>query len=144
MASSARHTRTPQRLRSRALFRATLAVSAAGAALVGSGASEAAATSGSTPDAVNVTSAVPLLNSKMVKGRGITAPAALTNTLGTLKHLQANPWARTPVDPLNNSVETKIADFKPAGTKSITAPLSDGAKIGEIPATRPATDALPG
>lgn len=64
--------------------------------------------------------------------------------LGPAKHLKLNPLAGTGSDPLDNAVGTRIADFKPISTAPLTAPLTQGAALGELPLVGPATGLLPG
>ncbi|WP_030625241.1 hypothetical protein [Streptomyces sclerotialus] len=134
----ASHARLPQQSRTaRGLLRAGLAVSVTGAALV-AGASTAAAAGGkSEPASVEdvqaaVNSAVGALHQTTASG------------VGTVKDLRLNPLAGTGTDPLDNAVGTQIADFKPFSTASLTAPLSDGAALGQLPVVGPVTQALPG
>ncbi|GAA3190334.1 MULTISPECIES: hypothetical protein [Streptomyces] len=128
MASHARP--KPARL-PRTLLRASLAVSAAGAALVAGG---------------GAASAAPVKSSDT----GATASAltgALTHSLagvtGPVKGLQIDPLANTPVDPLGNAVGTQIADFKPVGTQLATGPVTKGGALEDLPLVGPATRLLP-
>ncbi|MEU3709174.1 hypothetical protein [Streptomyces catenulae] len=128
MASHARP--KPARL-PRTLLRASLAVSAAGAALVAGGGAANAAPVTSTDT-------------------GATASAltgALTNSLagatGPVKSLQLDPLANTSVDPLANAVGTQIADFKPVGTQLATDPLTKGGALQDLPLVGPVTRLLP-
>lgn len=70
-----------------------------------------------------------------------TLPAATGTTSSTLGYalgpafdLQLYPLADNPgTDPLTNGVGTKIADFRPVGTDTLTGPLADGASLGTLP-----------
>ncbi|MFI8851672.1 hypothetical protein [Streptomyces sp. 891-h] len=79
-----------------------------------------------------------------VRGAGV----ALGSALETVNDLQLDPLANTGSDPLDNSVGTQIADFRPLSTAAVTGPLARGASLGELPLVGPlatkAIDALPG
>ncbi|WP_407550230.1 hypothetical protein QOM21_14045 [Streptomyces sp. Pv4-95] len=130
----ASHVRSKPSRFPRALLRAGLVVSAAGAALAAGGA--AGAQAAPTPSADNS------------GGRAAALADAVLDTAGgsiaTAKNLQLNPLANTPVDPLSNSVGTQIADFKPVSTAAATGPLSEGAALKDLPVVGEATQALPG
>jgi hypothetical protein len=72
---------------------------------------------------------------------GHTAPdaglTALTGTVGhvtgTLAGLKPNPLAGTGADPLNNGVGAQLADFKPATTQMVTAPVAEAESLGAVP-----------
>ncbi|MGY1437990.1 hypothetical protein [Streptomyces reniochalinae] len=89
--------------------------------------------------------------------KGLSAPVrettrgtgvAVGRTLETVNDLQINPLANTGTDPLDNSVGTQVADFKPVSTAAVTGPLARGASLGELPLVGPVTstltEALPG
>ncbi|WP_329118118.1 hypothetical protein [Streptomyces sp. NBC_01465] len=110
----ARHA-APQ-LRRGPVLRAALTLTAAGAAL-GAG---AAAAQAATPPA-----------------EGLTAPGQAL--VGSLQHaaapagnLKIDPLANTGVDPLDNSVGTQIADFKPVSSAAATGPLARGASLNDL------------
>ncbi|MDI5967365.1 hypothetical protein POF50_012460 [Streptomyces sp. SL13] len=111
---------------SRALLRAALVLSAAGAALsVGAGASQAAQLPGA--------------------GGALTgAVSGLAESIGPVKHLRLDPLAGTPVDLLTNGVGTQIADFKPIGTRTLTQPITDGDSLSQLPLIGPLTALIPG
>ncbi|MGI5348845.1 hypothetical protein ACQEU8_11705 [Streptomyces sp. CA-250714] len=77
-----------------------------------------------------------------VRGTGI----ALGSALKSVNDLQLDPLANTGTDPLDNSVGTQIADFRPLSTAAVTGPLARGASLGDLPLVGPlttrATDAL--
>ncbi|MEU3857894.1 hypothetical protein AB0F03_11040 [Streptomyces sp. NPDC028722] len=58
---------------------------------------------------------------------------AATGVLGPVAGLKPNPLAGTGVDPLDNGVETQIADFRPVRSKSLTGPLAEAPSIGGVP-----------
>lgn len=151
----ARH-KAPGR-RTRVLVRAGLLATAVGVAL-GAGGPAATAADGGTAqgnggkatqkggdaaaEALSGGLAAPVRET--TRGAGV----ALGRTLDTVKDLQINPLANTGTDPLDNSVGTQVADFKPVSTAALTGPLARGASLGELPLVGPVantvTDALPG
>ncbi|MBO8199122.1 hypothetical protein JW613_12505 [Streptomyces smyrnaeus] len=76
------------------------------------------------------------------------AGMALGGALGAVNDLQLDPLANTGTDPLDNSVGTQIADFRPVSTAAVTGPLTRGASLGDLPLVGPlatrATDTLQG
>ncbi|MYW68527.1 hypothetical protein GTY65_31280 [Streptomyces sp. SID8379] len=134
----ARHaaSNSPSRAR-RTLLRAGLTVTAAGAVIGAGGAAASAAPSAAAPAAGSDT-ATPAQAVANALG-GSTASG-----LGTVKHLQLNPLAGTGVDPLDNSLGTQVADFKPVSTAAATAPLTSGGSLDDLPLVGPATSVLPG
>ncbi|MEW2621722.1 hypothetical protein [Streptomyces sp. NPDC048106] len=47
--------------------------------------------------------------------------------------LKPNPLAGTGVDPLDNGVGTRVADFKPVDSRMLTAPVAEAKSVGEVP-----------
>ncbi|ATL30058.1 hypothetical protein [Streptomyces formicae] len=130
----------------RALLRVGLTVTAAGAALGAGGAANASAaepvaaapTAGFATPVGDVDAGAPgkaVLDAVRRSTAGGLAPA---------KALRLNPLAGTGVDPLDNSLGTQIADFKPISTAAVTAPLTEGAALQDLPVVGPATGLLPG
>ncbi|MEU6848250.1 hypothetical protein ABZ930_40980 [Streptomyces sp. NPDC046716] len=117
----------------RSLLNAGLVVGAAGAALVaGGGAASAETLPADGSDAAAATQAV----THALHGSTATG-------LGTLKTLQLDPLANTGVDPLDNAVGTQLADFAPLSTAAVTAPLTSGGSLDDLPLVGPATHLLP-
>ncbi|GHD93496.1 hypothetical protein [Streptomyces naganishii] len=121
----ARHASLPQPTARRVL----VALATASAAL-GAGASTAAADS------------VPVVGGAHEAGSlGKVDPRAglqgLTGTVGhvtgTVAGLKPNPLAGTGVDPLDNGVATRIADFQPLASRGLTAPVAEAPSVGSIP-----------
>ncbi|WP_037861080.1 hypothetical protein [Streptomyces sp. NRRL S-340] len=109
--------------------RVLIAVATAGAAL-GAGASTAAAES------------LPVLNGEYQTGSvGKIDPQAglraLTGTVGyvtgPVAGLKPNPLAGTGVDPLDNGIGTKLADFQPLTSQMLTHPVAQAPSVGSIP-----------
>jgi hypothetical protein len=70
----------------------------------------------------------------------IDPQAGLQAVTGTVGHvtgpvagLKPNPLAGTGVDPLDNGVGTQLADFKPVGSQTLTAPLAQAPSVGSAP-----------
>lgn len=123
----------------RILLQAGLTVTAVGAALsAGAGAAQAAP--------------APAADSgRAVKDSG-TPGGALTNALshslagglGPAKSLRLDPLAGTASDPLNNTIGTQIADFKPLSTGAVTGVLAEGGALEDLPVVGAVTKLLPG
>ncbi|MEU8838973.1 hypothetical protein AB0D97_07530 [Streptomyces roseus] len=64
----------------------------------------------------------------------LSVPAALAGVTDPLANLKVNPLAHTGVDPLDNGVATKVADFPAVGTTMVTGILTQGPSVGELPA----------
>ncbi|MEV7557852.1 hypothetical protein ACGFYY_10515 [Streptomyces sp. NPDC048331] len=60
-------------------------------------------------------------------------PAALSGVADPIANLKVNPLAHTGVDPLDNGVATKVADFPAVGTGMVTGILTQGPSVGELP-----------
>ncbi|MYT68732.1 MULTISPECIES: hypothetical protein [unclassified Streptomyces] len=130
----ARHAQSTSSTRTRrSLLNAGLVVGAAGAALVAGGGAAGAAVP--TGDGSDLTSATQAATGAL---HGSTATG-----LGTLKTLQLDPLANTGVDPLDNAVGTQLADFAPLSTAAVTAPLTSGGSLDDLPLVGPATHLLP-
>ncbi|MFJ4710989.1 hypothetical protein [Streptomyces sp. NPDC088785] len=135
----ARHAQSTHSSRTRhPLLRAGLVVGAAGAALVGGAAAAGAAEQAGAAQGAggsDVTAATQAVTQAL---HGSTATG-----LGTLKSLQLDPLAGTGVDPLDNGIGTQVADFKPIGSSGLTAPLTSGGSLEDLPLVGPATRLLP-
>ena len=139
MHSRPRHARKNDSRRTARLFaRAGLMAGAAGA-VVGAAGGTAAAAPGPLPSTVHTTAL------DKPAGDPAAGPASgVTGVTRTVKNLQPDPLANTHVDPVDNSVGTSVADFKPVSTAMVTGPLARGKKIGELPVVGRAMDVLPG
>lgn len=63
-----------------------------------------------------------------------TTTSTLGYALGPAFDLQLYPLANNSgTDPLANGAGTKIADFRPVSTATLTGPLADGASLGTLP-----------
>ncbi|MFI6642123.1 hypothetical protein [Streptomyces sp. NPDC050504] len=69
---------------------------------------------------------------------------ATASGLGPAKSLRLNPLAGTGVDPLDNAIATQVADFQPVSTAPVTAPLTQGGALKDLPVVGGVTGLLPG
>jgi hypothetical protein len=107
--------------------RALAVLVTAGMAL-GAGAATAAAGTGSVLDMVHTSLG------KTDPRAGLQAAGdTLAYTTGTVTGLKPNPLAGTGVDPLDNSVGTEVADFKPMTSREVTGPVAQAPSIGDMP-----------
>ncbi|WP_033311358.1 hypothetical protein RFN58_26825 [Streptomyces iakyrus] len=107
--------------------RALAVLVTAGMAL-GAGAATAAAGTGSVLDMVHTSLG------KTDPRAGLQAASdTLAYTTGTVTGLKPNPLAGTGVDPLDNSVGTEVADFKPMTSREVTGPVAQAPSIGGMP-----------
>lgn len=148
MNSSGRHARKKNPLCARpasALLRAGLTVTAAGAVVTGAGGAASAA-DGQRPAPVAEERAKTGQSEVETASGGLTEGVkhSVGGLVGTVKNLQLNPLAKTGVDPLDNVVSTRIADFKPLSTEVVTGPLADGASLDELPVVGGVVQQLPG
>ncbi|MGW1193481.1 hypothetical protein [Streptomyces sp. NPDC002559] len=127
----------------RALLRAGLTVTAVGAAL---GAGGAAAQAAPAP-APSVGAQDTGLGTDIDAATGAATGAlgsSLKHGIAPVTHLQLDPLARTGTDPLNNGVETQVADFKPLSTTVLTDPLTSGGALKDLPVVGQVAQALHG
>ncbi|MCX5376332.1 hypothetical protein [Streptomyces sp. NBC_00091] len=103
MARHAAHDPSPNRLRSAGL---TLSMAGAALAMAAGGAHAAAETD---------------------------LQAAVAGVADPIANLKVNPLAKTGVDPLDNGVGTKVADFPAVGTGMVTGILTQGPSVRELP-----------
>ncbi|GHB43267.1 hypothetical protein GCM10010377_37520 [Streptomyces viridiviolaceus] len=68
------------------------------------------------------------------------ADGAVAGVTGTAGHaaapvtdLRPNPLAGTGVDPLDNGVETTVADFAPLDSRALTGPVAQAPSVGSVP-----------
>lgn len=50
-----------------------------------------------------------------------------------IANLKVNPLAKTGVDPLDNGIGTKVADFPAVSTRMVTGALTSGPSVAELP-----------
>jgi hypothetical protein len=63
----------------------------------------------------------------------LSVPAAVSGVVDPIANLKVNPLAHTGVDPLDNGVATRVADFPSVGTGMVTGTLTQGPSVGELP-----------
>ncbi|MCX2928365.1 hypothetical protein [Streptomyces sp. NEAU-W12] len=70
----------------------------------------------------------------------------LTGTVGQVagpvSGLKPNPLAGTGVDPLDNGVETQVADFRPVDSRAVTGPVAQAESVDGVPVAGRATGLL--
>ncbi|MEV5814333.1 hypothetical protein [Streptomyces mutabilis] len=120
--------------------RALIALATAGAALA-AGAATASADSGET--AADPAPTLPASLGDIDPQAGLRA---LTGTVGHVTgpaaDLKPNPLAGTGVDPLDNGVGTKVADFQPLTSTALTGPVAQARSVGSVPVVGQATELL--
>ncbi|MFC9461863.1 hypothetical protein ACFWN5_42250 [Streptomyces sp. NPDC058430] len=137
----ARHSAKKSSAAQRAVLRAGLTLTAAGAALGGGAMSAGAA----EPAAAPLASPVGDLDTAAAGGAVAGALTTAANGgLAPVKHLKLNPLSGTGVDPLDNVVGTQVADFKPVTTAAATGPVARGGALADLPLVGPAGSLLPG
>ncbi|MFF9086830.1 hypothetical protein ACF1BE_10525 [Streptomyces sp. NPDC014991] len=109
--------------------RALIAVAAAGTVL---GAGAATASAGSIP-AGGLTDRPVDLGNVDPQAATSAATGVLGHVTGPVAGLRPNPLAGTGVDPLDNGVETQLADFRPVTSRSLTGPVAQAPSIGGLP-----------
>ncbi|AQU66850.1 hypothetical protein [Streptomyces niveus] len=129
--------------RRRALLRAGLTFTAAGAVIGLGGAAAQAAPAAPVP-ASGPDSELAEAGAAASSGLAGAVGHTLAGGLGPVKSLQLNPLAKTGVDPLDNAVGTQIADFKPLSTAVVTDSITEGGGLQDLPLVGPVTKLLPG
>jgi hypothetical protein len=109
------------------LQRALAVLATAGVAL-GAGTATAAAATGPVLDMVHTS-----LGETDPQSGLQAATDTLGHATGTAAGLKPNPLAGTGVDPLDNSVGTEVADFKPVTSREVTGPVAQAQSIESIP-----------
>ncbi|MFB7928862.1 MULTISPECIES: hypothetical protein [Streptomyces] len=118
--------------------RALAVLATAGVALgAGAGAASAAAGAGSVLDMAHTSLGKTDLRSGLQ-----AAGDTLAYTTGTVTGLKPNPLSGTGVDPLDNSVGTEVADFKPMTSREVTGPVAQAPSVGGLPVVEQAAGAL--
>lgn len=154
MNSRSRHAASPARQggprRVRLLLRAGLTVTAAGAVVGGAagmasaasstnavrtdapqqdgGAQQSAPSRLETPLGSYDTSILHQPVGRVTQGLGVAAHSAVT----PVENLRLNPWAGSAIDPANNAVGTRVADFRPISTEPVTRPLTKGGSVNQL------------
>lgn len=117
--------------------RALAVLATAGVALGAGTATAAAAGAGSVLDVVHTSVG------RTDPQAGLRAAThAVGHTTGPVTGLKPNPLAGTGVDPLDNSVGTEVADFKPVQSKELTGPVAQAPSIESMPVVGQAAERL--
>ncbi|CAL9562449.1 hypothetical protein SUDANB176_04673 [Streptomyces sp. enrichment culture] len=123
--------------------RRALAVLATAGAALGAGATAAAAAdSGALPDAVDAGRTSLGALDPQAGLRAVTGSTA--HVTGPVAGLKPNPLAGTGVDPLDNGVGTRVADFRPLDSRAVTGPVAQAPSVGGVPVAGPVTGVLGG
>ncbi|MEU2266958.1 hypothetical protein ABZ568_11125 [Streptomyces olindensis] len=100
----------------------------------------AALGAGTATAAADAESVMGVVNTRPASLGRIDPQAGLQATTGTLGYvtgpvagLKPNPLAGTGVDPLDNGVGTKLADFKPMTSQALTGPVAQAPSVESIP-----------
>ncbi|MCU8596057.1 hypothetical protein [Streptomyces sp. A13(2022)] len=122
--------------------RALVALATAGAALA-AGAATASAADGGGETIAGLAHTRPTSLGNIDPQAGL---AAVTGTVGyvtgPVADLKPNPLAGTGVDPLDNGVGTKVADFKPLTSTALTGPVAQAQSLGAVPMVGQVTELL--
>ncbi|WP_432129857.1 hypothetical protein [Streptomyces tendae] len=122
--------------------RALVALATAGAALA-AGAATASAADGGGETIVGLAHTRPTSLGNIDPQAGL---AAVTGTVGyvtgPVSDLKPNPLAGTGVDPLDNGVGTKVADFQPLTSTALTGPVAQAQSLGAVPVVGQVTELL--
>lgn len=62
-----------------------------------------------------------------------SATGAVGYVTGPVAGLKPDPLAGTGVDPRDNGIGTRLADFKPMTSQALTGPVAQAQSIGSIP-----------
>jgi hypothetical protein len=110
--------------------RALVALATAGVAL-GAGAATASA---DTAPVVDVLRSRPTSLGQTDPHAGLQAlTGAVGHVTGPVAGLRPNPLAGTGADPLDNGVATRVADFQPPASRTLTGPVVEAQSIGSMP-----------
>lgn len=120
--------------------RALVALAATGAALA-AGAGTASADGGETIAGLAQTRPTSMGN--IDPQAGLQAVTGMVGYVtGPVADLKPNPLAGTGVDPLDNGVGTKVADFQPLASTALTGPVAQAQSLGAVPVVGQATELL--
>ncbi len=121
--------------------RALVALATAGAALAAGAATASAADGGGTIAGLAHTRPTSL--GTIAPRAGLAAaPGPVGSATGPLADLKPNPLAGTGVDPLDNGVGTKVADFQPLTSTALTGPVAQAESLGSVPVLGQVTELL--
>ncbi|WCN02898.1 hypothetical protein [Streptomyces sp. M92] len=124
------------------VHRALVLLATAGAAL-GAGAATASAAEGGGETIAGLAHTRPTSMGNIDPQAGVQAVTGIVGYVtGPVADLKPNPLAGTGVDPLHNGVGTKVADFQPLTSTSLTGPVAQARSLGAVPVVGQATELL--
>ncbi|MFH8237426.1 hypothetical protein [Streptomyces sp. NPDC018321] len=122
--------------------RALVLLATAGAAL-GAGAATASAAEGGGETIAGLAHTRPTSLGNIDPQAGVQAVTGIVgHVTGPVADLKPNPLAGTGVDPLDNGVGTKVADFQPLTSTALTGPVAQAQSLGAVPVVGQATELL--
>ncbi|WP_217253243.1 hypothetical protein [Streptomyces sp. AC602_WCS936] len=128
--------------RTTTVHRALVLLATAGAAL-GAGAATASAAEGSGETIAGLAHTRPTSMGNIDPQAGVQAVTGIVGYVtGPVADLKPNPLAGTGVDPLDNGVGTKVADFQPLTSTALTGPVAQAQSLGAVPVLGQATELL--
>lgn len=124
------------------VHRALVLLATAGAAL-GAGATTASAAQGGGETIAGLAHTRPTSMGNIDPQAGVQAVTGIVGYVtGPVADLKPNPLAGTGVDPLDNGVGTKVADFQPLTSTALTGPVAQARSLGAVPVVGQATELL--
>ncbi|MFC8870138.1 hypothetical protein ACFUAC_21220 [Streptomyces sp. NPDC057148] len=124
------------------VHRALVLLATTGAAL-GAGAATASAAEGGGETIAGLAHTRPTSMGNIDPQAGVQAVTGIVGYVtGPVADLKPNPLAGTGVDPLDNGVGTKVADFQPLTSTALTGPVAQARSLGAVPVVGQATELL--
>ncbi|MHA5052692.1 hypothetical protein [Streptomyces sp. SD15] len=125
------------------MTRTTVRIAAAAGVVAAGVAAAATPAVANTDPAVDVMRTRPHSLGNVDPQAGRQAPTGTVGYVtGPIEGLKPNPLAGTGVDPLDNGVDTQLADFKPLSSQALTRPLAQAPSVGSVPVLGQATGLL--
>ena len=122
--------------------RALVVLAAVGAA-VAAGAATASAAEGGGDTIAGLAHTRPTSLGNIDPQAGLAAVSGTVGYVtGPVADLKPNPLAGTGVDPLDNGVGTKVADFQPLTSTALTGPVAQAQSLGAVPVVGQVTKLL--
>ncbi len=122
--------------------RALVVLATVGAA-VAAGAATASAAEGGGDTIAGLAHTRPTSLGNIDPQAGVQAVAGVVGYVtGPVADLKPNPLAGTGVDPLDNGVGTKVADFQPLTSTALTGPVAQAQSLGSVPVVGQVTKLL--
>ncbi|MER5212162.1 hypothetical protein ABT063_16650 [Streptomyces sp. NPDC002838] len=73
------------------------------------------------------------------QARPESATSLVGHVTGPVSEAQLNPLAGSGADPLDNTVDAEVGDFKPVSLKRLTGPVAQAPSVGRTPVVGPVT-----